>query len=100
MPTASYDEYLREKLKDLSYAGEYLTACYEDSPEAFLVGLRDVVDVHGGVGDLAKLTGLNRENLYKALSENGNPKLGNLAAILNAVGLTFEFTAKPRKEAA
>ncbi len=100
MPTESYDKYLHEKLKDKTYAAGYLTACYEDSPDAFLVGLRDVVEVHGGVGALAKATELNRENLYRSLSEDGNPKLSSLAAVLDAIGITFEFTPKAEKEAA
>ena len=44
MKTVSYKKILREKLDDPETAAEYLTACYEEGPDVFLVGLRDVVE--------------------------------------------------------
>ena len=44
----------------------------------FLLALRDVVEAHGGVGQLAKVAKLNRESLYKLLSKDGNPRLSSL----------------------
>jgi probable addiction module antidote protein len=40
-----------------------------------------------GMTELARRTGLNRETLYRTLSETGNPRLDTLAAILDAFGL-------------
>lgn len=48
--------------------------------------LRTVADVLG-MAELARRTGLNRETLYRTLSERGNPQLDTLAAILDAFGL-------------
>ena len=42
MKTVSYKKILQAKLDDPEQAAEYLTACYEEGPEVFLVGLRDV----------------------------------------------------------
>ena len=64
-----------------------------ESDEAFLLGLRDVVAAHGGMGHLADATGLNRESLYRTLSTKGNPRLESLALILQAQGLQLSFAA-------
>ena len=46
----SYKKILHNKLADPKQAAEYLTACYDEGPEVFLLGLRDVVEARGGVG--------------------------------------------------
>src|SRR5204863_3297212 len=65
MKTVSYKRMLLERLGDPRQAAEYLTACYEEGPEVFLLGLRDVVEAKGGVARAAKLSHLNRESLYR-----------------------------------
>ncbi len=40
-----------------------LTACYQEGPEVFLVGLRDVVEAQGGVARAPESNKLNRESL-------------------------------------
>ncbi len=40
---------------------------------------------------LARDTGLNRGNLYEALSEDGNPTLTTLLKIANALGLRLSL---------
>lgn len=40
---------------------------------------------------LARNAGLNRGNLYAALSEDGNPTLSTLLKITNALGLRLRF---------
>ena len=40
---------------------------------------------------LARSTGLNRGNLYEALSEDGNPTLATLLKITNALGLRLSL---------
>lgn len=47
-----------------------------------------------GMSDIAKQTGLGRQALYTALSENGNPTLETLTAVLGALGL--ELTVQRR----
>jgi probable addiction module antidote protein len=93
MKTASYKKILREKLNQPEVAAEYLTACYEDGPEVFLVGLRDVVEARGGVGRTAALSKLNRENLYRLVSRKGNPRLTSLNSVLSTLGLKVVFEA-------
>lgn len=40
---------------------------------------------------LARETGLNRGNLYEALSEDGNPTLATLLKVANALGLRLSL---------
>lgn len=42
-----------------------------------------------GMSMIAKKAGLNRESLYKALGETGNPEFGTVMRIVGALGLTL-----------
>ena len=94
MPVDDYKKFLFERLQDLDYAAGYLSDCLEEGEAAFLIGLRDVVDAHGGIGALSKGTELNREGLYRMLSENGNPTFSSLSVILDSLGIRVHFSAK------
>jgi probable addiction module antidote protein len=50
-----------------------------------LASLRVVGRVKG-VSHLAEVSGLSRQGVQKALSENGNPQFGSVNAILHAMG--------------
>jgi len=100
MPVKNYQDELLKELRDPNEAAEYLNACFEDSEEVFLQGLRNVVEARGGMTRLAKTTDLNRENLYRSLSKQGNPKFSNLSAILEAVGITLSFKPQPKRKKA
>ncbi|WP_127158217.1 helix-turn-helix domain-containing transcriptional regulator [Pectobacterium polaris] len=54
---------------------------------AFLTALRRVVEARAGVGEIAKKSGLFRQQLYRTLSENGNPTLTTLTEITRAAGV-------------
>ena len=92
MKSVPFENLLHEKLKDPEQAAEYLNACYQEGPEVFLFGLRDVVDAQGGVTRAAELSNLNRESLYRLISRRGNPRLSSLESVLKAVGLKVSFT--------
>jgi probable addiction module antidote protein len=91
----NYRQDRMERLKDPDEAVEYLKACLEetDMPELFLVALRDVAEARG-ISRLARDAHLNRENLYKILSKEGNPKFESLYAILDALGLKLSVEMK------
>lgn len=85
-------------MKDPAEAAGYLTACLEDGdPQVFLLALRDVAEAHGGIRTVSRNAKLNRENLYRMLSESGNPSLGSLAAVLSACKLRLAVEAAPRR---
>ena len=85
----NYQDSLLESLADANEAAAYLNAALEDGDnEVFLLALRNVADARvGGMSRLAEATGLNRESLYRMLSENGNPELNSLSRLLQALGL-------------
>ena len=98
--TVSYEEEFLKDLKNPELALAYLKISFEDDdPSIFLTALGRVAKANGGLSTLAKRTGLNRENLYRTLSAKGNPKLGNIDALLRTFGmkLTVEQVAKTAK---
>lgn len=90
----SYQEQLLQDLKDPEEAVAYLNAALEESSEAlFLKALRNVAEAHG-IAHLAQSAKLNRESMYRMLSEQGNPQLSSLKAVLDSLGLRLAVTAK------
>jgi probable addiction module antidote protein len=90
-----YRAHLDEVLKDDAEAVAYLNAALAEDPEAFLLALRDVARTReGGVANLAEAAQLNREHLYRMLSENGNPELRSLEALLDALGFRLSIELK------
>lgn len=45
-----------------------------------------------GMSEVAQKAGVTREALYKALSEQGDPKLSTLMGVAKALGLKFQAT--------
>jgi probable addiction module antidote protein len=89
-----YQPELLKSLQDPEEAAEYLTAALEDgSPAIFLLALRNVAEAHG-MKRLAEGTQLNRESMYRMLSEQGNPQLSSLTAILQHLGLKLAVEVK------
>ena len=100
MPTKDYNEFLFEQLQAPDLAADYLSVAIEGgSTHEFLLALRNVAEAHGGVGVLSDITDLNRQSMYKMLSENGNPTLSSLLTVLRAVGLNVKFTSVERDAA-
>jgi HTH-type transcriptional regulator / antitoxin HigA len=69
---------------------DYLTEIFQDFAEdndtgALLAGLRVIARVRG-VGDMAEQVGMTRQGLQKALSDEGNPRFGNITSIVQAMG--------------
>lgn len=93
-PAISYQEDLLRRLKDPKLAAAYLNDCLKDDDDGvFLLALRDVAQVHGGLRPLAKRTRLNREHLFRMLSKSGNPRLHSLRQLIDAMGL--KLTLQP-----
>jgi len=92
--TKDYRESLLQDLQDPSEAAAYLTAALEEGDSTvFLLALRDVADARG-MSVLAAKAQLNRENLYRMLSESGNPQLDSLTALLDALDLRLAVAVK------
>ncbi len=80
-----------EELK--SYVRVALEEYQRDGEEkAFLAALAVAARVHGGFSRLSKETGLNRENLYRALSERSDPRLSTVMQVLTTLGFSLQLT--------
>src|SRR5271163_3193887 len=93
----------RKKVKTYPYD----SATYLNSKEAVQAYMEEAVATHDpafiaealgtiararGMSQVAKKTGMSRESLYKALSAEGNPELGTVIRVMNALGLKFSVT--------
>lgn len=77
----------------------YLRACFDEAPDdpAFLVHALGVAARARSMSQLARDTGLTREGLYKALSENGNPSFSTVMKVADAMGYRFVLVGKREK---
>lgn len=97
----SYQAELLEALRDPHEAAEYLNAALEEGDQqGFMLALRNVTEAQGGIGKLAERTTLNRESLYRMLSERGNPELRSLDALLHGMGLRLAIEVENDRRAA
>jgi probable addiction module antidote protein len=51
-----------------------------------------------GMTELSRETGLSREQLYRSFSEQGNPTLKTMLAVMRALGV--DMTVKPHNSSA
>jgi probable addiction module antidote protein len=93
-PTAPFDDWITSWLRHPKQAAAYLEAALDEGgPAALKLALRQVAQAHGGIAEIARRAGLTRESTYRMLSENGNPELKSLTALLAAAGL--RLSVKP-----
>ncbi len=95
MATKIYDYDVAEHLRTPEEMAAYLEASISecDGDPAFVAKALGNIARAKGMAALARETGLGRESLYKALSEDGNPQLGTVLKIAKALGL--EFSVRP-----
>ena len=75
----------------------YVSAALETGDADFVRDALGIVARARGMAGIAKNAGLNRESLYKALGETGNPEFGTVMRIVRALGLTL--SARPAEAA-
>jgi probable addiction module antidote protein len=71
----------------------YIVAALESGDANFVRDALGIVAKARGMGEIARNAGLNRESLYKALGESGNPEFATVMRIVRALGLTL--SARP-----
>lgn len=89
MKDRSHDEAMTELFReDPALAAATLDAILVDGDQGeLLVTLRQMTKAFGGVSAVAKAAELNPTQLYRTLSEEGNPELRSLSALLRSMGL-------------
>lgn len=67
----------------------------EPDHQGFFMALRQVVTQTPGLGmtKVSEYTGLNRENLYRLLSVDGNPTISNLRQLLHGLGMDLTLVS-------
>ena len=64
----------------------YLKEAIESGDQGLLLSAIGDIAKAKGMSDIAKETGLSRQNLYKALSPNSEPKFSTVQKVLQALG--------------
>lgn len=98
MKTKNYEEYLLKTLQDPEEALGYLNAALMDEDRrVFLLALKHVLKAQRiDISAFADETNISRQNVYRIVSETGNPRWDNLSAILDAMGLQLRVEAKAK----
>jgi len=71
----------------------YLDAYLEDGTPEELLGALNTIARSRGMSALARETGISREALYRAFSDNGNPTLDTLLRVMKALGVRLAVAA-------
>jgi len=71
----------------------FMAAAFESGDAGYIAHALGVVARARGMREIAKESGLSREQLYRSLSERGNPTLKATLAVMKALGI--KLTAKP-----
>jgi len=96
MATTRFDaaEYLAEP----EAQAEFLAATLEDGTADEIRAAINTIARARGMSDVAKATGIRREQLYRALGEDGNPEFATILKVLRALGV--KLTSAPPKAVA
>ena len=71
----------------------YLSVALEEDDPALLSAALGDIARSKGMAALSQETGLTKPGLYKALSENGDPRLSTLMKVTKSLG--FQLSIKP-----
>jgi probable addiction module antidote protein len=94
MPEAFSDFDPAALLKSDEAIKVFLEDAFETDDASYIANALGVVARAKGMTTIARETGLAREQLYRSLSESGNPTLETTLAVLKALG--FQLTSKQR----
>lgn len=73
----------------------FMIDAFETGDAAYIAKALGVVARAKGMADIARETGLSREQLYRSFSVKGNPTLKTILIVMRALGM--DMTAKIRK---
>lgn len=72
---------------------DFLNDAFESGHPPYIAAVLGDVARSEGMTKLAEKTGVNRQALYTALSENGNPTLETLLKVMTALGIRLKCEA-------
>jgi probable addiction module antidote protein len=74
---------------------EYLTAAFETNDTSYIAKAIGTVARARGMSDIARASGLSRENLYRSLNGETKTELDTVVRVLNALGVQLSAEPKP-----
>ena len=80
-------------LRDSEAIAEYMAAALETQDPSYVSHALGVVARAKGMSEIARASGLSREHLYRSFSEDGNPTLKSMLAVMDALGVRLTATA-------
>jgi probable addiction module antidote protein len=90
-----FKDVIRDKLRDPEFAIAYLNeTLLSGDRKAFLIALKDVIEAKGDITGFAKAAHTPRQNIYRMLSEEGNPTFESLFSILDAMNVNMQLSLK------
>lgn len=78
---------MAEHLPDEQAIAEYLTVVLEENDPSALADALGTIARARGMSDIAKLSGITREALYKALRQNASPRFETISKVCAALGV-------------
>lgn len=82
-----------EHLNDGEAMALYLEAAFAENDTALIAAALGDIARAKGMSDIARKTGLARESLYRSLSPGGNPEMGTILKVMDALGLKLRVSA-------
>lgn len=71
----------------------FMADAFETGDAAYIAQALGIVARAKGMSEIARKTGLSREQLYRSFSDRGNPTLKTTLAVMRALGA--DLTARP-----
>jgi probable addiction module antidote protein len=81
-----------EDLASDAATATFIAEAFASEDPGYIAHALGVVARAKGMAQIARKTGLSREQLYRSFSDNGNPTLKTTIAVMKALGI--ELTAK------
>jgi probable addiction module antidote protein len=84
-------------LTDAESQADLLQDAFESGDAGYIRHALNIVARARGMSAVAKEAGVTREALYKALGENGDPRLSTLLGVTKALGIQLGAVVEKRK---
>jgi len=85
---------LADEIKTKEDVEGILEAVLEENDTALLLAVLGDIARSKGMAQIARELNLNRENLYRSLSQDGNPSFSTVAKVLDNLG--FQLSVKQK----
>lgn len=84
-----------EHLESMEDIAAYLAAALDDGDPGLVAAVLGDIARAKGMTEIARQTGLGRQNLYKALAPDGHPEFSTVMKVIQSLGLRLTVTVEP-----